>query len=160
MNRDVPRRAICAVLAGVLALPLAPARALDLYARAIGDPYAYPPEPAPRTPDPSAPGAPAISAPEAHALPGLGSEEPAAPSATPGGGWSWGRVLLGIAVVGAMAALASKGGGGEVTVNSSGSAPPPSGAGDTGSGGGSIGTGPLPPVLDPDGDDDRKGKKK
>lgn len=164
MNKEVGRRAICAVLAGGLTFPIGHAAyGVELYARAIGDPYAYQPEPAPaRTPDSTAP-VPATSEPEPPTLPGLGSEDAATPS-TAESGWSWGRILVGVAIVGAMAALANKSGGGQVSVSSdTGGAAPPS-SGDTGSGDSGVGTVPLPTVPtvgdDDDGDDDRKGKKK
>ncbi|BAU50313.1 hypothetical protein SVA_3779 [Sulfurifustis variabilis] len=166
MNRDVTRRTLCVALASVLALPLGPtAHAIDLYARAIGDPYSYQPERAP-PPEP-VPAAPAPAAEES--LPALGGEEATGASPAESGGWSWGRVLVGIAVVGAMAALASKsGGGGQVNVDSGsvgsvGTTTPT--APEAGSGGGDTGSGPLPTLPlpggdDDDDDDDRKGKKR
>lgn len=113
------------------------ARAVDIYyAGAIGQDF---------LPEPGAQGAPAAPAAQpqptaqpaqqqtrAPELPGLGTRTEARVA---GGGMSvWTKVLIGVAVVGAMAALSNKGGGGgEATVstgeppNTGGSsAPPPS----------------------------------
>lgn len=162
--KDVSLRLGAALLCVTLALVLSRmAAAADLlYARAIGDAYSYTPSDAAAARSNGA-GTPPETDTE---LPGLGSEPPATDPEPAASGWSWGRVLLGVAIVGAMSALASRGGGnGEVQVSGTdvtgGAAPPPSGS----SGGASaptVGdTGSLPLPLPTNTDNtDKKGKKK
>lgn len=110
------------------------AHAVDIhYAGAIGQDFLpEPPRTAPASPGQTMPprAEPQAGVPE---LPGLGARtaEKAAPMAT------WTKVLIGVAVVGAMAALSNKGGGGsgEATVTTDGSSntggastPPPASA--------------------------------
>lgn len=142
------RRKSCSriLLVAALVLPVVQAaRAADIYyARAIGHEFLpetkVKPAPAEREPLPE--------------LPGLGNatETDASSSSREMGTWS--KVLIGVLVVGAIAALGGGGGGGQASVStggadsgSGGSAPPPpppsTGGGgiDIGIGGGGIGTG-------------------
>lgn len=151
MRHGRPRRARGALLIAAFSLPVShTALAVDIhYARAIGDTYEYRP-PAPGTPDPAPPASDSSREPGApppertdpvrgEALPGLGTEA-SAPAAEEGAR-TWPRVLIGVLIVGAMAALASKGGGGEgeVQVNTGvdlgGGAPSPPTPPPTSSGG-------------------------
>ena len=111
-----------AVIGLALCLPFAQAvRAVDVYyARAIGQdflPEAPPPAAAPTTPKQPKP------APELPAL-GASAEPPAAAS---GGTSLWTKILVGVVVVGAIAALGKSGGGGsaDATVGTGGAAPNP-----------------------------------
>lgn len=195
MRQGRLRRARRALLIAAFTLPFThTAVAVDIhYARAIGDPYEYrlpaePPEtggeagssgasePIPAS-DSNAAGEPRPAATPVDqnvGLPGLGTE-PTAPG-TGESGRIWPRVLIGVLLVGAMAALASKGGGGEgeVQVNAGvdlgggstgGAAPPPSsssggtapstdgGSGSAGAGsstsssGGSASSGSSTPII-------------
>jgi len=142
-----------------------------LYARAIGDPQ-LPTAGAP-TPSP----APTRDIPE---LPELGTAPPqtqTVPTTEPSG-WSWKQILIGVGVVVAISAIASRGGGSSGGDNSAPpitESPPPSGDG----GGGIAAPEPAPaptpepapaPTPEPapapppsggggDDDDDDKGKK-
>lgn len=97
-----------------LAVPLAQtATAAEIYARAIGDEYlpAKPPASAPpQTETKSVPDLPAL---------GTGQTTPARAE----GMSVWSKVLIGVVVVGAIAALGGHGGGGEGNVTMGGSAP-------------------------------------
>ncbi|BAU49071.1 hypothetical protein SVA_2523 [Sulfurifustis variabilis] len=161
MRQGRARRARRALLIAAFSLPVShTASAVDIhYARAIGDPYEYrlPPasresadpatDPASGSVDPSgAPGAATTPAREI-ALPGLGSETRA--PAPEEGGRVWPKILIGVLLVGAMAALAGKdgGGGGDVQVNAGvdlgggsggGAAAPPVSSGGGASSGGSA----------------------
>jgi hypothetical protein len=123
--------------------------AVDIYyARAIGQEYL--PTPVPATPPANSPGAPNGTKKQTLPdLPGLGTkaEEKEAPREM----GMWTKVLIGVVVVGAIAALGNKGGDGGEVGASTGSAPPPpppdtGGAGSnpgggSGSGGGGSGGG-------------------
>lgn len=160
MKQGRLRRARVALLVA-FTLPFShTALAVDIhYARAIGDPYEYRPPALPAAGEEASagPAAPGAAGPERDrdALPGLGTESPA--PAREEGGRVWPRVLIGVLLVGTMAALASKGGGdGEVRVNAGvdlgGGAPPPGGS--AGGGGGSSGgsaPAPAPPAGAPAG---------
>lgn len=170
MHKDVHRLARWAMLFAALLLPVThTAHAVEmLYARAIGDPYAAPPPvsaPPAQNPRPVAPA-------DAADLPGLGTapRENKAVAATEESGWSFKKVLIGVVLVGAIAALANKGGGGgeappaNSTPSGGGSGGGGSGGGGSGGGGSGGGGSPLPipvPVNPPDDDDDDddKGKK-
>lgn len=150
MHMDVLRHALTLVVCTALLISaMQTAHAVDMYARAIGEPYSLP-SPAP-APNQTAPAAPSTSE-----LPGLGTTAPDVPE-TPAPqkeGWSFKKILIGVAVVGAMAALAkgsSGGGSNDQAGGGSGPSPPPSGGGSgsgtpgTGGGtGGGGGTTPLP----------------
>lgn len=163
MRKDEHKRARVAMLVVALLLPMTQtAHAIEiLYARAIGDPYSTPPAvSAPPAQQPRK-----VESGSAPELPGLGTtpKETNAPVQTEESNWSVKKILIGVVLIGAIAALANKGGG-------SGDAPPassaPSGGGDGGSGGGGSGGSPLPipvPVATPSGgggddDDDKKGR--
>lgn len=178
MHRESVHRARRVVLCTALLVSWAPSSyAVDgmLYARAIGDPLLS--QPAVDAPPPP-PRATNRGIPD---LPALGTAPPTDNAPTPApvsDGWSWKRVLVGVGVVVAISALASKGGGGAGSSSGDSSAaipsPPPSGGG--GSSGGSSGGGvasptpapaptPAPPTTggggggnsrDDDDDDDKK----
>lgn len=137
IGRPIPFRH--ALLVSALLSPLAQsAQAVEIYyARAIG--HDFLPETAPSQ-APAKPG----SAPQPE-LPGLGTQtEPTPQAAATGAGMStWSKVLIGAVVVGAVAALANKGGGGSDSA-SGGPTPPDTGA--SGSGSGSGGGTPTPPT--------------
>lgn len=99
-----------ALLIVAVALPFSQtAIAVDIYyARAIGDAYGYRPPPASEG---NATSAPADA--RDPALPGLGTESPAASGAQ--GSSIWSRILVGALIIGGMAALASSGADGEVS---------------------------------------------
>lgn len=137
------------VLVVAFTLPAAQiAHSSEIYfARAIG--HEFLPEPQPK----AAPAAKPQAAPE---LPGLGTaaEAEADTSENSGKMGTWSKVLVGVLVVGAIAALGSNGGGGEASVGTGGAdsgsgsgggspPPPPSSGGGIGIGigGGGIGTG-------------------
>src|SRR5581483_8578347 len=143
MHMDVLRHALTMVVCTALLIPaMQTAYAVDMYARAIGEPYSLPsPAPAPNQTPPPAPGA--------SELPGLGTTAPDVPetAAPQKQGWSFKKILIGIAVVGAMAALAKGSGGGssnDQAGSESGASPPPSGGGGSTPGTGGGGTTPLP----------------
>lgn len=108
------------------------------YARAIG--HEFLPEPAPRKTPAETPS----TKPTKPDLPGLGeSTQPQSSSqettGTSKGMTTWGKVLVGALVVGAIAALGNRGGGGGgddsgSTAANPGSTPPPSGGSESGSG--------------------------
>ncbi|MFL6649718.1 MAG: hypothetical protein ACJ8J7_00375, partial [Sulfurifustaceae bacterium] len=103
-----------------LALPLAQtATAAEIYARAIGDEY-LPAKP----PATASPQTPATTVPD---LPGLGTGENATEARTEGMSM-WSKVLIGIVVVGAAAALGGRGEGSVTADASSASSPPPASA--------------------------------
>lgn len=174
MHKEPVHRARRVVWLAALLVPCAQVtHATDgmLYARAIGDPYL----PAPAVDRPSTP--PRAAKPnDLPELPGLGTTPPASqsPAATTSEGWSWTRVLIGVGVVVAISAIASKGGGsggGDAAPTSSG--PPPTSGGGTAppptGGGGSApapspaptpAPSPTPPVAGGDDDDDDDDHKK
>ncbi len=124
----------------VLCLPLAQsAQAVEIYyARAIGQDF-LPDTTTPAPPPASAKEAPKPAAPE---LPALGTTTDAK-AATTGETSLWTKILVGVVVVGAIAALGNRGGGGSDDVNAStapapapSSPPPTSGGFNIGIGGG------------------------
>lgn len=161
------RRVGHVLLALVLALqPLPAAQAVDVYyARAIGQEFL--PEPSPRTDSAQTP---QQQTPE---LPGLGARAEEKPAAS-GGMSTWKKVLIGVVIVGAIAAIGNSGGGGsgEVSADLAGGSPsgspapsapalPPAGSGG-GNGGINIGTGGGGITLGDrdDDDDDKKGRRR
>lgn len=129
------------LLVPALLLPLAQtAQAVEIYyARAIG--HDFLPDAAPSTPTPSKPG----QAPKQD-LPGLGTQpETNSQAAAAGAGMStWSKVLIGAVVVGAIAALANKGGGGGSDSGSGSAGSPQTSGSGSGSGGGGGGSTPPP----------------
>lgn len=155
-------RAQRALLVVVFALPFShTATAVDIYyTRAIGDPYEYHPPPASAetaAEDVRTPRSEPSRARDA-ALPGLGTEAPAPAAAESGRGWS--RVLIGALIIGGMAALANRGGDGEVNTGvdigiggttppgSAGASNPPTGGSSSSGGGGSPNSPPNNPGSD------------
>ena len=140
MHRESVHRALRVVLCTALLVSWAPSsHAVDgmLYARAIGDPYSS--RPAVEAPPPARAADRGI--PELPAL-GTAPRTDTTPTAAPvSEGWSWKRILVGVGVVVAISALASKGGGGSGGPDNSPAAPPSSGGGSSGdvSGGGGGG---------------------
>lgn len=159
-----PRKRVVSALALFLclAVPLSQlAEAAEMYARAIGDDY-LPAKPSPMMPRQSE----AKSVPD---LPALGASAPTTASSQ--GMSTWSKVLVGVVLVGAIAALGSHGAGAEGNVGLSGSepssppaptpsapAPAPTPPPPTGGGGGSPLPLPLPPL--PGGGDGGKGHHK
>lgn len=148
-RRTVRRKALMPVLLLGLTLPLIQTtQAAEIYyARAIG--HEFLPEPAPANPTPKP------TTKTDSALPALGEttehQEP-----PPSEGMSrWSKILIGVVVVGAIAALGNRGGGGSNSESNSGggtdtsgastpppsSPPPPTGSGGGSGGGISIGIG-------------------
>lgn len=186
MHKERVHRARRVVLCAALLVPWGQtSHATDsmLYARAIGDPYLPAPtvdSPAPPENPPRVPRARDNSIPD---LPGLGTAPPdTQPAAAPiPEGWSWTRILIGVGIVVAISAIASKGGGSSGGGDSSAppsTSPPPSGGGGStpppsGGGGGVASPTPEPapapaPTPNPpsgggddddeDDDDKKKGK--
>lgn len=174
MHKERVHRARRVALCAALLVPWAQtSHATDgmLYARAIGDPYLPAPTvdaPAPAENPPRVPRTRGNSIPD---LPELGTAppdtQPAAASVSEG--WSWKRVLIGVGVVVAIGAIASKGGssgGGDGAAPPSTDSPPPSSSPPPSGGGGGEATSPIPaPAPNPpidngddDDDDDKKGK--
>ena len=120
MHRDRVQRARRIALLAAFFIPIAQlSHATDgmdgmLYARAIGDPQL------PAADAPMPPPAPTRDIPE---LPTLGTAPPQTQTvpATESSGWSWKQILIGLGVVVAISAIASRGGG---TSGSDNSAPP------------------------------------
>lgn len=135
------KRRLRVLLVPALLLPLVQtAQAVDIYyARAIG--HDFLPDTAPsKSSAPANPGQ--ARQPE---LPGLGTQTETTPTAAAAGAGmsTWSKVLIGAVVVGAIAALANKGGGGGGDTGSSGSGSSQN-TGTSGSGGGSGGSSPPP----------------
>lgn len=123
LSFDIAKR--FAVVVCALFIPVAQtAQAVDVYyARAIGQDF-LPEAPPPAAPS-NNPREPEKAAP-APALPSLGTSAEAQPTAA-GGTSLWTKVIVGVVVVGAIAALGKNGGGGsgDVAVGGAAPAPPP-----------------------------------